>query len=180
MNIAFLSLFFGLITGSFPVELSVDGPAAAVEVVVDGRVAGRLPGPPWKGTINFGRALLPHDIVARALDAQGHELARTEEWVNLPHPPAKVEIALEGNGGGPPKAAKVVWTNLAGEPPRSVSLAFDGLPVKLDVQGRGEPAGARSEVDPHPHRAGRLPARQDRCAGTWPTAASTAPRSRPS
>jgi hypothetical protein len=138
VTLAFLSLFFGLISGPYPVELTVDGPASAVEVLVDGRRAGRLPGPPWKGTIKFGRALLPHNIVARALDAQGHELARTEEWVNLPHPPAKVEIALEGNGGGPPKAAKVVWTNLVGEELRSVSLAFDGLPVKLDAQGRGE------------------------------------------
>jgi hypothetical protein len=138
MTVAFLSLFFGLITGPAPVELSVDGPAAAVEIVVDGRPAGRLPGTPWKGTINFGHALLPHSVVARALDAQGHELARAEEWVNLPHPPAKVEIALEGSGGGPPKAAKVVWTNLTGDVLRAVALSFDGLPVKLDAQGRGE------------------------------------------
>jgi hypothetical protein len=138
MTVAFLSLFFGLITGSVPVELSVDGPAATVEIVVDGRPAGRLPGPPWKGTINFGHSLLPHAIVARALDAEGHEVGRAEEWVNLPHPPAKVEIALEVSGGGPPKAAKVVWTNLAGDAPRSVALSFDGLPVKLDPQGRGE------------------------------------------
>src|SRR5206468_3395751 len=81
------------------------GPAAAVEIVVDGRPAGRLPGPPWKGTINFGHALLPHGIVARALDAAGHEVGRAEEWANLPHPPAKVEIVLEASGGGPPKAA---------------------------------------------------------------------------
>ncbi|HEY0556804.1 MAG TPA: hypothetical protein VGG20_21285 [Thermoanaerobaculia bacterium] len=138
MTVAFLSLFFGLITGSVPVELSVDGPAAAVEIVVDGRPAGRLPGPPWKGRINFGHALLPHGIVARALNAEGHEVGRAEEWVNLPHPPAKVEIALEASGGGPPKAAKVVWTNLTGDVPRSVALSFDGLPVKLDAQGRGE------------------------------------------
>jgi len=137
MTIAFLTLFFGLITGPYPVELTVSGPAASVEIVVDGRSAGTLPGAPWKGTINFGSSLLPHQVVARALDAQGHELGRAEEWVNLAHPPSKAEIVLEGGGKGPPKAAKVVWTNLKGEKPHAVSLAFDGLPVALDANGRG-------------------------------------------
>jgi hypothetical protein len=135
MTIAFLSLFFGLISGPYPVELTIDGSAAAVEIVVDGRPAGRLPGPPWKGTINFGKSLLPHGIVVRALDADGHELARAEEWVNLPHPLSKAEIVLETGGSAPPKAAKVVWTNLKGEKPLSVSLTFDGLPVALDAGG---------------------------------------------
>ncbi|HEY4592392.1 MAG TPA: hypothetical protein VIJ61_08300, partial [Thermoanaerobaculia bacterium] len=137
MTIAFLTLFFGLITGPYPVELTVSGPAASVEIVVDGRSAGTLPGAPWKGTINFGSSLLPHQVVARALDAQGHELGRAEEWVNLAHPPSKAEIVLEEGGKGPPKGAKVVWTNLKGEKPHAVSLAFDGLPVALDANGRG-------------------------------------------
>jgi hypothetical protein len=136
-TIAFLSLFFGLISGPYPIQLAVNGPVASVEIVVDGRSAGTLPGPPWKGTINFGPALRPHQVVARALDAAGHELMRTEEWVNLPHPLSKAEIVLEEGKGGPPKAAKVVWTHLKGEKPRSVSLAFDGLPVPLGADGRG-------------------------------------------
>jgi hypothetical protein len=136
VTVAFLSLFFGLISGPYPVELAVDGPVAAVEVVVDGRSAGRLQGPPWKGVIDFGPQLLPHRIVARALDAQGHELGRAEEWANLPHPLAKVDIALERAGSGPPVAAKVTWKDLAGEQVRAVSLTFDGLPVKLDADGR--------------------------------------------
>jgi hypothetical protein len=137
MSIAFLTLFFGLISGPYPVELTVDGPAAAVEVRIDGHTAARIPGPPWKATVDFGTDLLPHEIVAQALDARGGELGRTAEWVNLPQPLAKVEIALERGGGGPPKAARVLWRNLAGDDLRAVSLAFDGLPVKLDEGGRG-------------------------------------------
>jgi hypothetical protein len=138
MTIAFLSLFFGLISGPYPIELAVNGPVAKIEIVVDGRAAGTLPGPPWKGKINFGSSLLPHEVVARALDAEGKELGRAEEWVNLPHPLSKAEIMLEGGaGGGPPKAARVVWTSLKGEKPLSISLSFDGRPVALDAQGRG-------------------------------------------
>jgi hypothetical protein len=138
MTISFLTLFFGLITGPYPVELAVSGPAAAVELTVDDRASARLPGPPWKARIEFGRSLAPHRIVARALDAEGKELARTEEWANLPHPLTKAEILLESDKGGVPRAAKLVWTNLEGKAPESTSLTFDGRPLKLDPSGRVE------------------------------------------
>src|SRR5436853_6466472 len=115
MTISFLTLFFGLITGPYPVELAVTGPVAAVELTVDDHASARLPGPPWKARIDFGRTLAPHRIVARALDAEGKELARAEEWANLPHPLSKVEILLESTKGEPPRAAKVVRANLHGE-----------------------------------------------------------------
>jgi hypothetical protein len=136
MTISFLTLFFGLISGSYPVELAVSGPVAAVELSVDDRASARLPGPPWKATINFGSRLAPHRIVARALDAEGKELSRAEEWANLPHPRAKLEILLDGKPSSPPQAAKLAWTNLLGERLASSSLTFDGVPVSLDSAGR--------------------------------------------
>jgi len=136
-TVAFLSLFFGLISGPYPIELAVDGPVAAVEVQVDGHVAGRIEQPPWKATLDFGPALLPHQIVARALDSRGNEIASSEEWANLPHSLTKADIVLEQEGAGPPKAATVVWKNLGGEEVRSVALTFDGQPVKLDRDRRG-------------------------------------------
>jgi hypothetical protein len=138
MMISFLTLFFGLITGSYPVELAVNGPAAAVELTVDDHASARLPGPPWKARIDFGHELAPHRIVARALDAQGNELGRTEEWANLPHPLTKVEILLDAVKGGVPRAATIVWTNLQGEKPEAMSMTFDGAPLKLDPKGRAE------------------------------------------
>lgn len=136
MTIAFLSLFFGLITGSYPVELSVNGPVAAVEILLDGRTAARLNGPPWKTNLDFGRDLLPHHVVARALDAEGREIGRAQAWVNVPNPLTKVEILPEGDPGGAPRVARIVWTHLKGQTPQSVSLSFDGLPVSLDADGR--------------------------------------------
>jgi hypothetical protein len=135
-TIAFLSLFFGLIRGPYPVELAVNGPAAGVELLVDGRSVQKLQGPPWKTAVDFGPGILPHQIVARALDAQGHEIARAEEWANLPHPLTKVEILLERERLETPRAAKIVWTDLKGEKPSARLLAFDGLPLTLDADGR--------------------------------------------
>lgn len=137
MTIAFLSLFFGLITGRYPVELTVNGPVAAVEILVDGRSAAQMEGPPWKTEVDFGPGLLPHEITAQALDAEGHVVSEVRDWVNLPHSLVKAEILLEGGGEGTaPKAARVLWANLQGQKPRSVTLTFDGLPVPLDGDGR--------------------------------------------
>jgi hypothetical protein len=135
-TLAFLSLFFGLIRGHYPVELAVNGPAASVELLVDGRLFQRLQVAPWKTEVDFGPDLLPHQIVARALDEGGHEIARAEEWANLPHPLAKVEVLLEREKLEAPKAAKVVWTDLKGETPAARLLTFDGTPVPLDPNGR--------------------------------------------
>jgi hypothetical protein len=136
MTITFLSLFFGLISGLYPVELAVTGPVQSVELLVDGQSVQKLQAPPWKAKIDFGPDLQPHAIVARALDARGNELARAEEWANLPHSLTKVEIVLEEDKSGPAKAARVVWTDLKGEEPRARLLTFDGIPVTLDAAGR--------------------------------------------
>ncbi|HEY2293748.1 MAG TPA: hypothetical protein VGM86_23840 [Thermoanaerobaculia bacterium] len=135
-TIAFLSLFFGLIVGRYPAELTVSGPVSAVELRVDGRSVQTLQAPPWKAEIDFGKDLQPHEIVARALDAKGNELARVRDWANLPHPLTKVEVVLEREKLGAPKAAKIVWTDLKGEEPAARLLTFDGVPVTLDASGR--------------------------------------------
>ena len=135
-TIAFLSLFFGLVTGTYTVELAVTGPVQRVELLVDGKSVRTLQGPPWKTEVDFGKDLQPHEIVARALDAQGHEVARAQEWANLPHSLTKVDIVLEGAKLGPPKVARVVWKDLKGEEPSAHLLLFDGVPATLGADGR--------------------------------------------
>ncbi len=155
MKIVFLSLFLGLVTGRHQVELSVSGlpaaPAATIstiatiatiELLLDGAPAGRLAGPPWRGKVDFGPDLLPHQLTARALDAQGAELARADQWLNLAHPPVSFEILLEGGTGGNgghgavPRAARVAWESLDNRPPQAISLTFDGRPLAVDGDGR--------------------------------------------
>ncbi|HEX5720392.1 MAG TPA: hypothetical protein VF179_29830 [Thermoanaerobaculia bacterium] len=134
MQIAFVTLFLGLTLGAYPVELAVEGPVAAVELVLDGTVVGRIQGPPWTGQIDFGASLAPHELAARALDANGQEVARTRQWVNLPRPAAEVEVLLEGVGK--PSTARLTWQSRTGAQPRSVSLTLDGQPLTLGPDGR--------------------------------------------
>jgi hypothetical protein len=132
VQIAFLTLFLGLTLGPQPIELAVTGPAAAVELLLDGAPAGRLAGPPWKGQIDFGPALVPHELVARAVDAQGKEVGRVQQWVNLPRPPAEVDILLENGPTGRPAAARLTWQSLTGESPSAIGVSFDDKPLVMD------------------------------------------------
>src|SRR5262245_11059287 len=131
MHIAFLTLFLGLTSGVQPFELSVGGPVSSVEILLDGAVAQRLDAPPWKGEIDLGSGLAPHELVARALDGSGRELARARQWINLPRPPAEVEIALEG-----PRTARLSWERLTQEPPVQATLTLDGQELRLDEDRR--------------------------------------------
>lgn len=136
VHIAFLTLFLGLTSGVQPFELSLAGHAAKVEIVLDGTAVLRLGGPPWKGKIDLGADLLPHELVARALDAEGREIASARQWINLPRPPAEVELVLEGGRAGAPERVRLTWERLTQDPPLSGSLSLDGQPLQLDPAGR--------------------------------------------
>jgi hypothetical protein len=135
MQIVFVTLFLGLTLGSYPVELAVEGPVASVELLLDGAEAGRIARPPWKGEIDFGPGLLPHELVARGLDEAGQEVARTRQWVNLPRPAAEVGILLEGPAAKPTRV-RVTWQSRTGERPIAARVTLDDQPLKLDLVGR--------------------------------------------
>lgn len=135
VQIAFLTLFLGLTSGRQDIAVAVRGPAAAVELMLDGAAVMRVGGPPWKAKLDLGSALAPHELVARALDAQGHEVARTRQMLNMPRPPAEVEILLDGGAKGAPAGARLAWRSLEGVQPAAMSLVLDGKPVALDAQG---------------------------------------------
>ena len=138
VQIAFLTLFLGLTSGKQDIAVAVRGPAAAVELMLDGAAVVRVGGPPWKAKVDLGQALAPHELVARALDAQGHEVARTRQMLNMPRPAAEVEILLDGGADGTqtaPTGARLAWRSLEGVKPAAMSLVLDGKPVALDAQG---------------------------------------------
>lgn len=134
--IAFLSLYLGLVTGSQSVAVAVEGPVAAVEIVLDGQPFARIEGAPWVSKVDFGSDLAPHELVARALDARGEEIARARQWLNLPRPPAEAVIVLERNAQGRALAARLSWSCVSVERPIASSVTFDGKPLSLDNPAR--------------------------------------------
>jgi hypothetical protein len=144
VHIAFLTLFLGLIAGRVPVELVVTGPTlaapatptapaiTAIELVLDGRPIRGLAGPPWKCEIDLGKDLLPHHLEARGLDATGVEVARAEQWINLPQPAAIVDVTPEPGPGGRIATARLSFRSRTHEAPTAVTATLDGAPLPIE------------------------------------------------
>ncbi len=130
--IEFVSLLFGLISGPLPVELSVTGPVAEVEVQLDGRTLEVLDGPPWHFHCDFGMELEPHELVAIARDARGGEIDRARQWVNLRQQSgAKAAMVFSGDERGRPRTVGLVWESIGQRRPRSIELELDGQPLAV-------------------------------------------------
>lgn len=136
--ITFVTLLLGLISGVYPIEVQVSGPVAAVEFTLDGAPAGRVEKAPWVARVDLGADLRPRELVARALDAEGKEIARASQWLNLPRPPAEVEVVLERGEEGVPRAALLTWQSVSGVKPSAINLTLDDEPLKVDERGRAE------------------------------------------
>ncbi|PYQ30326.1 MAG: hypothetical protein DMF56_05800 [Acidobacteria bacterium] len=125
-QIVFLTLFLGLTMGRQPVAVSVTGaPAARVEITLDGQPVANIAREPWKASVDFGDHLLPRRLVARALDANGNELARVEQRVNLPRRVSEASLVMEGS------SARLVWQSLETEKPKDIHWMLDGARISF-------------------------------------------------
>lgn len=129
--ISFLTLFLGLVTGVRQVEVSTSVPLESVEILLDGVRVAHARQAPWSISVDFGQELEPHELVARSLDGRGQEIARVRQWINLPRPPAEVNLLLERDAEGHAIAASFASQSIVGAKPDHVSVQFDGRPVPL-------------------------------------------------
>ncbi|MEA2166059.1 MAG: hypothetical protein QOK37_4186 [Thermoanaerobaculia bacterium] len=93
-QVVFLSLFLGLVTGIQTVALRVDPAVKSVRIELGGREAGKLNGEPWTLKVDFGKELVPRELVAIGYDAKGVEIARASQLTNLSPPPAQLDIVV--------------------------------------------------------------------------------------
>jgi hypothetical protein len=123
--ITFASLFLGLVLGTVNVELAAAPEVVTIQLLLDGRQVAELR-PPWKATIDLGRELAPHELVAVGRDANGNEIGQARQRINLPRPVAEAGFVLEPGKGGKGRMARLVWRSLERESPISVVVTFDG------------------------------------------------------
>lgn len=129
----FLTLLLGLVSGPHWIELAVEPPVVAVELKLDGTPCGRPEPPAWKGYCDLGSELTPRELVAVGRDAEGREVGRERQWLNLPRPPAEAQFLFESTDGK--TFARLHWTSVVESEP-VVLVTFDDQPVKPDRKGR--------------------------------------------
>ena len=128
MIVAFVTLLLGLTAGVKTIEVAVAEPVSQVELRLDGAIAGVLDGPPWRLEVDLGTGLAPHHLVAIARAADGTELDRAEQWVNLPHEPIEAQLLLNAGLG----TAQLIWSAVDHGAPEQISVSFDGESLEVE------------------------------------------------
>lgn len=129
----FLTLLLGLVTGPHWIELAVEPPVVAVDILLDGKPCGRPEAPAWKARCDLGSELTPRELVAIGRDAEGREVSRERQWINLPRPSAEAQFLFETQDGK--TFARLHWTSVVESEP-VVLVTLDERPVKPDRKGR--------------------------------------------
>lgn len=129
--VAFVSIFLSLTMGVHPVEVLVSDEVERVELWLDHKLVGDMRAPAWSLSANFGRDLEPHLLEAVAFNAADEELARIEQWVNLPKATAEADLVIERTPSGRAHV-RLTWANVMGEDPVDVELAMDGRPLEFE------------------------------------------------
>ncbi len=124
--IAFATLFLGLVLGVQPVEVMVAPAVVRVDLLLDGELAERIEAPPWRLPCDLGRTLAPRLLEAVAFDAEGQEVGRVAQWLNLPRPPAEAQLLLEGGRDGTGVVARLSWDSIADRDPTAIEVTLDG------------------------------------------------------
>lgn len=136
--VTFATLVLALVAGTLPVEVVVEESVASVEIRLDGRSVRRMSGPPWRLDVDFGETLQPHELVAVARDASGHETSRARQMVNLPRPAAEMTLSLLDEVDGRYRAARASWDVVGDFPVEELRARFDGSPVEISPSGQIE------------------------------------------
>lgn len=144
--VVFVTLFLGLVAGIQPVELSVSGDVAALELILDGQIVGSLHGEPWVLPVDLGEDLAPHHLVAVGRNAAGEEVSRVEQWINLPRPRTEVRLVPAEPVEGRSPSVALHWGSVDAVTPDRLEVRFDGElldatdPTRIDLPAY-DPAG---------------------------------------
>jgi len=129
--IAFATFILGLVTGDCVVGVVPGENVARVEMLLDGQLVAEIRKPPWEAVVDFGPYPEPHLLVAVAMDQEGGETARVEQWVNRPKRLAEASLVLTPGTGGRGRSAVLSWRSVVAADPVATRITFDGTPLPV-------------------------------------------------
>lgn len=115
-ELVFVTRLLGLMSGERTIDAKVDPAVHSVELVLDGRPVQTLRSAPWRSTIDFGPELAPHELTAVGRDAEGRELARDTQFINVPRPQAEIGVMLGRD------RAEITWQHIGGAMPSKMQV----------------------------------------------------------
>lgn len=130
-QIVFISLFLGLVAGVHPVELGAGPEIKSVRITLGSREIATLRQPPWQTLIDFGTGLEPAALTAIGYDANGDEIARTSQMIDLPHAVADLSIVVTYDGGMP-AAVQLIGSHLEFARPAAAAIKLDERPLAVE------------------------------------------------
>jgi hypothetical protein len=119
-EVVFVTRLLGLMSGVRAIDAQVNPSVHSVEIVLDGERADVLRGAPWRTKIDCGPELAPHELVAIARDAEGRELARDAQLINVPRPQAEIGVMFERG------RASIRWQHVGAVQPKKMMVKLNG------------------------------------------------------
>jgi hypothetical protein len=128
-ELVIVTRFLGLVAGEQNVALEAGPDVHSIELSVDGRRDVTLTKSPWKGKVDLGVDLEPHELTAIAFDAAGVEVGRDTQLLNIARPRAELQIVLERDGGGAPHEIRLESTHFKNARPKRSVIRLDGRTI---------------------------------------------------
>ena len=124
-HLIFITLFLGIVSGRQGITLQAGPEVKSIRITLSGKQLVLLTQAPWRAEIDFGQEMVPRELAAIGFDANGNEIARATQVLNLPKPTADVQILREGDG------LKLSYSNLQYSPPRKTTVMLDTTKLKV-------------------------------------------------
>ena len=134
--VRFVSFFVGLVFGIQPVELSVSGAVARVEIRLNATTVAEIHGEPWQTSIDLGPRLRPAVLEAIAFDSKGHTLDHDVQWLNVPRPRAEATLMPELDEANRLQSVRIQWNSPEFLEPRKVKVQLDDVSLDAGAEGR--------------------------------------------
>jgi len=115
-ELVFVTRLLGLMSGTRAIEARVDPSVHSVEIVLDGERVDVLRGAPWRTKIDVGAELAPHELTAIARNAEGAELERDTQFLNVPRPQAEIDVLIVRG------RAEITWQHIGGVQPKAMRV----------------------------------------------------------
>ncbi len=140
-EIVFVTLLLGLVAGVQPVEVRVGPDVKSVRIVLGDQEIAKLTQAPWRTAIDFGPRREPQRLDAIAYDANGNEIGRATQFIDVPRSLADVAIVVTD------KRLELVPRHLEFAKPVSARIDVDGKPLRVSKFAADRPALDAT----HPH-----------------------------